>query len=166
MDRNAQGCVHVGVLATQWLESAQRRMEVMKKKHDETQTAAPDQPDKHPAIPELNEASVIGRLVSDPRLTQTDAGHKRASFMLAVPYTFVKGAGERVKKKNYVPVVAWRAIAQQCEEVRKGDAVQVDGRIMTWSKDEKFHWEVEATLLHILDKAAAPSEPQPEMAAA
>lgn len=138
----------------------------MKKKHDEAQTSAPEQPDKRPAIPELNEASLIGRLVGDPRVMQTDAGYKRASFMLAVPYTFTNGKGEKVKKKNYVPVVAWRAIAEQCESVRKGDAVQVDGRIMTWSKDEKFHWEVEATMFQLLDKAAAPSEAQPEAAVA
>lgn len=166
MDRNAQGYVHAGVLATEWLKSAQRRMDAMKKKHDETETAAPDQPDKHPAIPELNETSVIGRLVGDPRLMETDTGHKRASFMLAVPYTFTNGKGEKVKKKNYVPIVAWRMIAQQCEALRKGYAVQVDGRIMTWSKDEKFHWEVEATLLDILDKTPEPSAPQPEAAVA
>jgi len=140
-------------------------MDAMKKKHEETQTSAPEQPDRQAAVPELNEASLIGRLVGDPRLTQTEGGHKRASFMLAVPYTFTNGAGEKVKKKNYVPVVAWRAIAQQCEGVRKGDAVQVDGRIMTWSKDEKFHWEVEATMFQVLDRAAAP-EAQPEAAAA
>jgi single-stranded DNA-binding protein len=96
----------------------------------------------------------------------TDAGHKRASFMLAVPYTFTNGKGDKVKKKNYVPVVAWRAVAEQCESARKGYAVQVDGRIMTWSKDEKFHWEIEATLLDILDKTAETSMPQPEAAVA
>jgi single-stranded DNA-binding protein len=150
----------MGEVAQQWLETAQRRMNAMKKKHNEAETAAPDQPDKRQAIPELNEASLIGRLVGDPRITDVAGGYKRVSFMLAVPHTFLK-SGEKVQTKNYVPVVAWRAIAQQCEGVGKGDAVQVDGRIKTWSKDEKFHWEVEASMFQLLEKAAsAPAESQ------
>jgi hypothetical protein len=165
MDRTPAGFVHVGVVTQQWLETAERRMNAMKKKHNETETSAPEQPDKRQAIPELNEASLIGRLVGDPRITEVAGGYKRVSFMLAVPHTFLK-TGEKVQTKNYVPVVAWRAIALQCEGVAKGDAVQVDGRIKTWSKDEKFHWEVEASMFQLLEKcAAAPAEERQPAAA-
>lgn len=136
-----------------------------KKSQEKTDESAPPQRGMGPAIPELNEANVIGRLINDPIVKEVTGGHKRASFMLAVPLSYTNGDGQRVPDTTYVPVVAWRAIAMQCEELHKGDTVQVDGRLKTWkSTDGKHHWDVEARVFQVLDKAAA--EPQPETAAA
>ena len=140
------------------------------KKHEKADTSAPPRRGA-PAIPELNEVNVIGRLINDPMMKEVKGGAMRASFMLNVPMSYVNGDGTRVPDPSYVPVVAWRAIAKQCEGLRKGDTVQVDGRIKTWrSKDEKYHWEVEARLFQVLDKAEAAAAPaerhQPETVAA
>jgi len=142
------------------------------KKHEKTDAAAP--PPRRgagPAIPELNEVSVIGKLINAPMMKEVKGGAKRASFMLSVPMSYGNGEGKRIPDTAYVPVVGWRAIAQQCEDLRKGDTVQVDGRIKTWkSQDQKYHWEVEARLFQVLDKAEdaeAPAEQrEPETAAA
>ena len=131
----------------------------MMKKQEKTDTSAPPRRGA-PAIPELNEVNVIGRLINDPMLMEVKGGAKRASFMLTVPMSYVNGDGARVPDTSYVPVVGWRAIAKQCEDLRKGDTVQVDGRLKTWkSKDEKYHWEVEARLFQVLDKAEGADAP-------
>ena len=141
----------------------------MMKKHETSDAAEPPRRGSGPAIPELNEAHVIGRLMNDPVMTVIKGGTRRSGFLLTVPTSYVNGEGVRVTDPSYMQVVGWRAIAEQCKDLRKGDTVQVDGPIKTWkSKDKKYHWHVEARLFQVLEKAAAdtPAEREPETSAA
>ena len=126
------------------------------KKQETSNAAAGPQQSEGPAISELNEVSVIGRLVRDPFIDKDLGVPKRAAFMLAVPLSYNNGSGKRVKDTSFVPVLGRRAIAQQCEGLRKGDMVRANGPIMTWkTSDEIYHWRVDVLAFQVLEKAAA-----------
>ena len=120
------------------------------------------------AVPEVNKVLIVGRLVSAPTTKLVNDQHKMARFMLAVTRTYRNGAGEPARSTAYVPVAAWRALAQQAETFGKGDAVRVEGRLRTWQSPEgqKYRWELEADYLDVLQKQPqAPAAPtQPELA--
>lgn len=135
-------------------------------KNQET-PAQPETEGQLPALPEVNEVVVVGRLVNAPKTRLVTGDKKLARFMLAVPRTFRNGAGQPSKDTAYVPVVAWRAIAEQAESLGKGDGVRVEGRLRTWQSPEgqKYRWEVEASLFEVLHKRpAASAAAQQEMA--
>ena len=59
--------------------------------------------------------------------------------------------------------MVWRALAKQCDGLDKGDAVQVQGRIRTWTdKANRFHWEIEADTLQVIDRKPKTSEAAPK----
>ena len=114
----------------------------------------------NPALPEINEARLVGRLTNAPRVTNHGQGKDRAQFSLAVPRPNQK-AGE---KPNYITVVGWGAIAKQCEELAKGDGARVEGRINTWDDREKkrFLWGITANAIHVLDRASRDGNAAPK----
>jgi len=130
----------------------------------------PQETGQMPALPEINEVAVVGRLLNAPKTKVVAGEHKLARFMLAVTRSFHNGAGERVRSTAYVPVVGWRAIAEQAEELGKGDGVRVEGRLRTWQSPEgqKYRWEVEADLLEVLHRRpqGTAAAAQPELATA
>ena len=126
-------------------------------------------PGQKPAVPEINEVNLVGRLMGPPRVRDFGADKRRAQFTLAVTRTRHNGEGQRVLQTAYVSAVAWRALAKQCEGLTKGDAVQVQGCVRTWQdQGKRFHWEVEADLVQVLERASQDQAPaaQPELAAA
>lgn len=116
------------------------------------QGVAPPDEGRLAALPEINDVVVVGRLLNAPKTRLVNGEHKMARFMLAVTRSYHNGAGQRVRSTAYVPVVAWRAVAQQAEVLGKGDAVRAEGRLRTWQSAEgqKYRWEVEADLLEVL----------------
>ncbi|MDD5658243.1 MAG: single-stranded DNA-binding protein [Elusimicrobia bacterium] len=122
-------------------------------------------------LPEVNEVAVVGRLVRAPLTMVVNGDAKRASFMLAVTRMYHTGAGRRAHSTTYVPVVAWRALAEQAEPLGKDDAVRVEGRLSTWqsqsAEGQKHRWAVEADLLEVLHRRPRGGGPrQPELAEA
>jgi len=119
------------------------------------EAAAPDA-DKsdHPALPEVNEATIVGRLANTPRVKNYGEGKDRAQFIVIVPRPKRKADGKPVP--DYITVVAWGALAKQCAGIGKGDGVQVEGRIQTWTDPEnkRLHWEISADGLEVLDRVA------------
>ena len=112
----------------------------------------------HPALPEVNEASLVGRLVNTPRVKSFGEGKERAQFTLAVPRPRRKEDAKPFL--DYIAVVGWGAIAKQCDGLAKGDGLQVSGRIKTWQDQEnkRFHWEISADAIQVLDHAAPKQE--------
>ena len=113
----------------------------------------------NPALPEMNEAKLVGRLTNAPRVKNYGEGKDRAQFSLAVPRTRKADA-----KPDHITVVAWGAIAKQCEELTKGDGVRVEGRINTWDDREKkrFLWGITANAIHVLDRASCAGNAAPK----
>ena len=82
----------------------------------------------------LNQVVLVGRLVSDPELYQTETGKKIARMVLAVPRSYKNSEGEY--ETDYISCKLWQVIAQNTVEYcKKGDLVGIRGRIETYSYD-------------------------------
>lgn len=78
----------------------------------------------------LNNAVIVGRIVQDPELKETEKGGKHANIVLAVPRSFKNSNGEY--ETDFINCTLWRGIAESTTEYcKKGDLVGVKGRIQT-----------------------------------
>ncbi len=78
----------------------------------------------------LNQAVLVGRIVKDPELHETENGNKIANVTLAVPRSFKNVNGEY--ETDFISCVLWRGVAENTVEYcKKGDLVGVKGRIQT-----------------------------------
>jgi single-strand DNA-binding protein len=106
----------------------------------------------------LNLMIAIGRLGSDPTMRYTPAGHAVTSFSIATNRSYTNGDGEKKTETEWVNVVAWRQLAEICNQyLAKGRLVAVVGRLQTrtWEDDagaKHSRTEVVAQTVRILDK--------------
>ncbi len=78
----------------------------------------------------LNQAVLVGRIVQEPELRETDNGNKIANVTLAVPRSFKNANGEY--DTDFISCVLWKGVAENTVEYcHKGDLVGVKGRIQT-----------------------------------
>ena len=78
----------------------------------------------------LNQAVLVGRLVRDPELKETDNGKKVTKITLAVPRSYKNTNGEY--ETDFIECVLWSGIAESTVEYcNKGDLLGVKGRIQT-----------------------------------
>ena len=76
----------------------------------------------------LNRIDIMGRLVRDPELRQTNGGKPVASFTLAVDRDRKNQSGE--KETDFIDVVAWNATAEFVSKYfSKGRLAVVSGRL-------------------------------------
>ena len=84
----------------------------------------------------LNIVGIMGRLVADPELRTTPAGHSVCSFRIACDRSYVQQGQER--QADFIDIVAWR---QQAEFVskyfQKGSMIAIDGRLQTRNYQDK-----------------------------
>ena len=95
----------------------------------------------------LNQTVIVGRIVRDLEVHETESGNKVAQLTLAVPRSFKNINGEY--DTDYIPCVLWRGVAENTAEYcKKGDLVGIKGRIQTRSyeneDDVKYVTEVVA----------------------
>lgn len=77
----------------------------------------------------LNQAVLVGRIVREPELKNTDKG-KVTNITLAVPRSFKNPKGEY--DTDYISCVLWKGVAESTVEYcKKGDLVGIKGRIQT-----------------------------------
>lgn len=78
----------------------------------------------------LNQSIIVGRLVNNPELHETDNGHKVTSVLLAVPRNCKNADGEY--DTDFIKCVLWRGVAERTTEYcQKGDLIGVRGRLQT-----------------------------------
>ena len=78
----------------------------------------------------LNQAVLVGRIVYEPELKETDSGNKIANVTLAVPRSFKNTNGEY--DTDFISCVLWKGVAESTVEYcNKGDLVGIKGRIQT-----------------------------------
>ena len=78
----------------------------------------------------LNQTVIVGRIVKDPELRETESGRKVTNITLAVPRSFKNSNGEY--ETDFISCVLWKGIAESTSECcRKGDLVGVKGRIQS-----------------------------------
>ncbi len=96
----------------------------------------------------LNQTVLVGRLVKDPELRETENGNKVTNITLAVPRSYKNTNGEY--ETDFISCVLWKGIAENTAEyVKKGDLLGIKGRINT------RHYEAEdATRRYVMEVVA------------
>lgn len=78
----------------------------------------------------LNHTIIVGRLVHEPELRETETGRKVTNITLAVPRTFKNQEGEY--DTDFINCTLWQGIAENTVEyVEKGDLLAIKGRLQT-----------------------------------
>lgn len=96
----------------------------------------------------LNQTVIVGRLVKEPELRETEGGNKVTNITLAVPRSFKNQNGEY--DTDFINCVLWKGIAESTTQyVKKGDLLGIKGRLNTRNyedqdKNIKFVTEVVA----------------------
>lgn len=78
----------------------------------------------------LNQIIIVGRLVSDPEVNETDNGVKVSNITLAVDRNFKNSKGE--KETDFIDCILWKGIATSTAEYcQQGDLIGVKGRLQS-----------------------------------
>ena len=78
----------------------------------------------------MNQTVIIGRLVHEPELKETEKGKKMSRITLAVPRSFKNQSGEY--DTDFISCTLWQGIAENTTQyVNKGDLIAVKGRLQT-----------------------------------
>ena len=78
----------------------------------------------------LNQTVLVGRLVRDPELYETESGNKVTNITLAVPRSYKNSDG--VYDTDFINCVLWKGVAESATEYcHKGDLLGIKGRIQT-----------------------------------
>lgn len=95
----------------------------------------------------LNQTVIVGRLVRDPELYETENGNKVTNITLAVPRSYKNVNGEY--DTDFVPCVLWKCVAENTVEYcRKGDLLGVKGHVQT--RDIEVDEDVKRKLVEIV----------------
>ena len=78
----------------------------------------------------LNQIILVGRLVKDPEIVESEDGKKRSNVTLAIPRSFKNINGEY--ESDFINCTLWDSIAKSTAEYcKKGDIVGVKGRLQS-----------------------------------
>lgn len=84
----------------------------------------------------LNVIAIMGRLVADPQLRQTQQGTSVASFRIACDRNRADQNGQR--QADFFDVVAWRGTAEfVCKYFQKGSMIAIDGQLQSRQYQDK-----------------------------
>ena len=98
----------------------------------------------------LNNVMLVGRLVQDPEVEESDSGKKRSQITLAVQRPYKNPNG--VYETDFIDCVLWDGIALNTSEYcKKGDVVGVRGRLQTSNYETESGEKRKATQI-IADK--------------
>lgn len=110
----------------------------------------------------LNTICLVGRIVHDPELKNTNSGNAVTSFAVAVERNRSGQDGEKIV--DYIDVVAWRKTAEFVSKYfKKGSWIAVNGSLQTRSYEDRDGkkrkvFEVVADNVHFCGgKESAPS---------
>ena len=84
----------------------------------------------------LNQSIIVGRLIKDPELKETDNGNKVANIILAVNRSYKNSDGDY--DTDYIPCVLWKGTAERTVQYcKKGDLVGVKGTLQSRVYDKE-----------------------------
>lgn len=84
----------------------------------------------------INQAVIVGRIVKDLELKETENGNKISWLTLAVPRNFKNMEG--LYDTDFIPCKLWRGIAENTKEYcKKGDLVGIKGRIQSSNYEDQ-----------------------------
>ena len=104
-----------------------------------------------------NKVLIIGRLVRDPEMKLTAAGIAVTRFTVAVDKQVKKDKESGEQTADFLRVVAWRRLAEICNEyLKKGKLVAIEGRLQfsSYEKDgeKRSSAEIIADNMQMLDR--------------
>ena len=114
----------------------------------------------------LNKIIIIGNVGTDPEMRYTPSGSAVTSFRVATNYRYTDSAGEPKEETEWFGVVAWRKLAEQCNQfLVKGRQVYVEGRLRTrnWEGQDgqkRFTVEIVANRVIFLGRSGTASIPE------
>ena len=94
----------------------------------------------------LNQIVLVGRLVKDPVLKETEQGKKRSFITLAIPRSFKNAEGSY--DTDFIDCILWDGIAKNTAEYcKKGDVIGVKGRLQSrkYEMDNTTKFVIEVT---------------------
>jgi single-strand DNA-binding protein len=78
----------------------------------------------------LNQSILVGRIVREPEVRETESGTKVSNITLAVPRSYKNVNGEY--DTDFINCVLWKGIAESTAEYcQKGDLIGIKGRLET-----------------------------------
>ncbi|MCC6643748.1 single-stranded DNA-binding protein [Candidatus Peregrinibacteria bacterium] len=97
----------------------------------------------------LNKVLLIGNLTKDPESIDLDSGIKMAKFTIATNKSWSNKNGEKKEQTDFHTVVAWRKLAEICNEyLKKGSAVMIEGKLHNNKFKDKEGREKNVTEVH------------------
>jgi len=106
----------------------------------------------------LNKIMLIGNLGADPDMSYTEAGVPYTKLRIAVSRRFNdKQSGERREETTWFNLVAWRQLAETCNQyLHKGSKIYVEGRMTSREYTDKdgnkrTAWDVTMSEMEMLD---------------
>ena len=108
-----------------------------------------------PDEPHCNDLTLAGSLCKPPVYRRTPMGREICDLLLAV--------NRRYGRADYLPCIAWGALARQCAALEVGDSVRLEGRFQsrTYTKVEhgesslRTAYEISVMRLEALDSAVS-----------
>ena len=90
---------------------------------------------------DINNVTILGRLVRDPEVRFAATGTAVASFSIATNRRYADKSGQWQVEVAFLPCAAFGRVAEQLAQKHKGDAVLATGRLRTenWEKDGAKH---------------------------
>ena len=94
----------------------------------------------------MNNYTLIGRLVKDVELKESENKKKYAYLTVAVDRTYKNGDGEKIT--DFIDMIVWNELAERVNEYcHKGDLIGVNGRIETRMIEVEDHNEKVTSLV-------------------
>lgn len=91
----------------------------------------------------INKIVLVGRLVSDPEIKETENGNKVSYITLAVPRSYKNSEG--IYETDFVPCKVGYPMCDNVKEYcKKGDLLGIKGRIQTKQEEDKNIIEIVA----------------------
>ncbi len=114
----------------------------------------------------INRATLVGNAGKDAEIRYTGSGKPVASFSVATTDSWTdRATGQKQERTDWHNIVAWNWLAEYCNEnVKKGKRVLVEGRIQSWSYDDKdgvkrYITEIEAATVMTMERGAQGNSP-------
>lgn len=105
----------------------------------------------------MNNVVLVGRLVEDPRVIDTETGRQMTSVTIAVTRNYKNPEG--IYETDFIKCILWNGIASNtCEYCHMGDVIGIKGRLQTGSyenedKQKVYFTEVVAEKVSFLSSA-------------
>lgn len=105
----------------------------------------------------INQIVLVGRLVSDPQINETENGTKECNITLAVPRSYKNSEG--IYETDFIPVKLYEGIAENTAEYcKKGDSIGIKGRTQTKQEEDKNIIEIVAERVTFLSSRKGTEE--------